>query len=106
MIRLLSFCALVLGLSACPSPVIPEVDSGIPEGKPVAAISPAALDFPQAPCGAPATKDVTVSNTGDAALTVTASTGTSSTFSVSPASASVAAGASAHFTVTATVAAT
>lgn len=106
MIRLLSFCTLVLGLSACPSPVIPEVDSGIPGGKPVAAISPAALDFPQAPCGAPATKDVTVSNTGDAALTVTASTGTSSTFSVSPASASVAAGASAHFTVTAAVAAT
>lgn len=106
MIRLFSFCALLSGLSACPSSVTPEVDSGTPEARPLAAVSAASLDFPQAACGASVTKEVTVSNSGDAALTVSASTSGATVFSVSPPSASVAPGASARFTVTAAVAAT
>ena len=104
--RLLSSLVL-LGLTACPMEMVtPEVDSGVPVKVPVAALSATTLDFPQAFCGAAGTKTVTVSNTGEAALTVSAATGTSTVFSVSPATATVAAGQSQIFTVTATIAAT
>ncbi len=106
-VRLLLSSLVLVGLTACPmDPVIPAVDSGVPEVKPVAAVSATTLDFPQAFCGAAGTKTVTVSNTGEGALTLAASTGTSSVFSVTPATATVAAGQSQVFTVTATIAAT
>ena len=106
-VRRIAAALLVLSLFACPQTVItPEVDSGVEEPKvPVGAISLTALDFPQAPCGLAVTKVVTVSNTGTAALAVSASTGNSAVFSVSPASSTIAVGASAQLTVTANVAA-
>lgn len=105
-VRLMSCCLLIVGLSACPmTTIVPEPDSGVVL-TPMGSITTASLDFPQAFCGAATTKEVTVANTGSGALTVSASTGTSSVFSVSPASATVAAGANVKFTVTATIAAT
>ncbi|MDP1825126.1 MAG: choice-of-anchor D domain-containing protein [Archangium sp.] len=84
--------------------ITPEVDSGIPEVKvPVGTVAPAALDFPEALCGVAGTRDVTVSNTGTAALAVAASTGTSTVFSVAPVGSMVAPGQSQTFTVTASV---
>ncbi|MDP2269342.1 MAG: choice-of-anchor D domain-containing protein [Archangium sp.] len=81
------------------------MDSGVP-GVPVAAVTPAAIDFDDSFCGAASTKALTVTNSGTGPLSVSASTGTSSTFSVTPANTTIAAGASVTFTVTATVAAT
>lgn len=106
-VRLSCASLLLVTLTACPTPtpVVPEVDSGVMLS-PVSSISPAAVDFAQAFCGQAATREVTVANTGTGPLTVSASVGSSTVFSVSPASATVAAGADAKFTVTATVAQT
>ncbi|MHB8877256.1 MAG: choice-of-anchor D domain-containing protein [Myxococcaceae bacterium] len=98
-IRMLSLSLALLALSAC-SPTAPANDT------PIADVSPAALDFQQAGCGSASTKEVTVANTGSAALTFSASVGASSAFSVSPASGTVEPGQSVKLTVTATVAAT
>ncbi len=110
MIARLSAASLVLVmLSACPADPVPVTDAGVDSGvmgTPASAISPATVDFAQAFCGQAATKEVTVSNTGTASLTVSASVGSSSVFAVTPASATVAAGANVKFTVTATVPAT
>ncbi|MDP3151074.1 MAG: choice-of-anchor D domain-containing protein [Archangium sp.] len=81
-------------------------DAGVDAGAAFASISPLSLELAQAGCGVATTDVVTVSNTGTAALSVSASTGTSPLFSVSPSSGAVAPGQSLTFTVSATVPAT
>ncbi len=78
-------------------------DAGVDAGAPFASISPLSLDLAQAGCGVATTDVVTVSNTGTAPLSVSASTGTSPLFSVLPSSGAVPPGESLTFTVSATV---
>ena len=82
------------------------VDAGVDAGAPFVSISPLSLALEQAGCGLATTDVVTVSNTGTAPLSVSASTGTSPLFSVLPSSGAVPPGESLTFTVSATVPAT
>ena len=93
---------VLLSLTACPANVVPAPEVQVP----LASFSAASLDFPRALCGVPGTKELTVSNTGTAPLSVSASTGLSTVFSVSPGPSTIAPGQSQVFTVTASVAAT
>ena len=81
-------------------------DAGVDAGTPVAMVAPVALEISQAGCGTLTTGTVTVQNTGSAALSVTASTGTSPFFSVAPSTGSVPAGQSLTLTVSINVPAT
>ena len=81
-------------------------DAGVDAGAPFASISPLRLDLARAGCGVATTDVITVSNTGTAPLSVSASTGTSPLFSVLPSSGAVPPGESLTFTVSATVPAT
>src|SRR5687767_5357705 len=91
-------------LAACGNP--PPVEMPDMVMVPNAAVSPSTLDFMKLHCGAAATvKNVTLTNSGSAELTYTA-TVTGTGYSVDPASGKVAAGQSATLKVSATAAAT
>ncbi len=81
-------------------------DAGVDAGAAFVSILPLSLDLARAGCGVATTGVVTVSNTGTAPLSVSASTGTSPIFSVSPSSGVVPPGQSLTFTVSASVPAT
>lgn len=82
------------------------VDAGIDAGVAVAALDRQSVEISQAGCGLSTTSVLNVSNTGTAALSVSASTGTSAIFSVVPDLGTVPPGQSLAFTITATVPAT
>lgn len=103
-LRSLFFPLVLLSLTACPTNNTPiDPNGGTDAGPPLAQVTPAALDLGRSGCGVSQSGEVTVANTGEGALTVSASTGTSSVFSVTPATATVAPGESLRLTVTASV---
>jgi large repetitive protein len=76
-------------------------------GRPISSLSASAIDFAAVNCGAiPATKTLTINNTGAGPLSVSAMTTAGAAFAVSPLVLNVPPGASGTLTVTATVPAT